>query len=69
MGLEVQNPKDRSTFSSKDLTWTDLYRRYSTLIDRIARIHLGRVPDFIRVEESNIHAPCTFLPIGKKTPV
>jgi hypothetical protein len=68
MGLEVQDPKDKSMFSSKDLTWTEVYRPDSPLFDHVARIPLGRVPDFIRGEESNPDAPCTFLPTVKKNP-
>ena len=68
MGLEVQEPKDKSTFSSKDLTWTEVYRPDSPLFDRVARIPLGRVPDFIRGEESNPDAPCNFLLTLKKNP-
>jgi hypothetical protein len=68
MALEVQDPKDKSTFSSKDLTWTDLYRRDDPLFDNIARIPLGIIPDFSTGEERNLDAPCTFLHILKKKP-
>jgi hypothetical protein len=36
MGLEVQDPKDKSTSSSKDLSWNEVYRRYSPLFDHVA---------------------------------
>ena len=68
MGLDVHDPKDKSSFSSKDLTQTEVYKRDSPLIDHVAKIPLGRVPNFIRGEEINLDAPCTFLPTVKKNP-
>ena len=61
-------PKIQVKFSSKDLTWTEVYRRDNILFDRVARIPLGRVPKFIRGEEINPDAPCTFLPTVRKNP-
>ena len=68
MDLEVQDPKNRSTFSSKDLVWSEMYGPKKMSIDRIALIPSHRVSEFIQGEERNLDAPCTFTRRKKKTP-
>ena len=60
MGIEVQDPKDKITFSGKDLIWSEIYRTNMS-IDRVAKIPSKKVIDFIRGEEMNQEAPCTFV--------
>ena len=67
MGIEVQDPKDKITFSGKDLIWSEIYRTNMS-IDRVAKIPAKRVPDFIRGEEMNQEAPCTFVRRQNKPP-
>ena len=67
MGLEVQDPKEKTTFSSKYLVWSEVYRTNMS-IDRIAKIPSYRVPDFIRGEEMNQEAPCNFIRRQSKPP-
>ena len=68
MDLEVQDPKNRSTFSSKDLAWSEIYGPKKMSIDRIALIPSHRVSEFIQGEEMNPDAPCTFTRRKKKPP-
>ena len=60
MGIEVQDPKDKITFSGKDLIWSEIYRTNMS-IDRVAKIPSKRVHVFIRGEEMNQEAPCTII--------
>ena len=60
MDLEVQDIKEKVTFSSKELVWTEIYRENQS-IDHVALVPSRRVVDFIRGEEENPDAPCTFL--------
>ena len=68
MDLDVQDPKDMLTFSSKDLTWTKIYRCDNSLFDRVALIPSHRVSDFVKGEDTNSNAPCTFLCTVRKPP-
>ena len=67
MDLEVQDMIEKVAFSSKDLVWNEIYRENQS-IDRVALIPSCRVVDFIRGEESNPEAPCTFLHRQNKQP-
>ena len=67
MGIEVKDPKDKITFSGKDLVWAEVYKTNMS-IDRVAKIPLHRVDDFIRGEETNPKAPCTFIRRQRKPP-
>ena len=67
MDLEVQDPVD-TTFSGKDLAWSEIYRKDSPLFDRVALIPSRRVSDFIRGEENNVDAPCSFVCSVRKPP-
>ena len=67
MDLEVQDLKEKVMFSSKDLVWTEIYRENQS-IDRVALVPSRRVADFIRGEETNPNAPCTFLRRQNKQP-
>ena len=60
MDLEVQDLKEKVMFSSKDLVWTEIYQENQS-IDRVSLVPSRRVVDFIRGEEANPGAPCTFL--------
>lgn len=59
MGLQVQDPKEKITFSSKDLVWSEVYKT-NLNIDQVARISTQIIIDFIKGEESNLNALCTF---------
>jgi hypothetical protein len=59
MGIEVQDHKDKITFSGKYLIWSEIYTKMS--IDGVAKISSKRVFDFIKGEEMNQEAPCTFI--------
>jgi hypothetical protein len=45
MDLEVQDPKYKIIFSSKDLVWSEVYENKLS-IDRVAKTPLRRVPHF-----------------------
>ena len=60
MDLSVQYPKEKIIFSNENLVWYEVNGKQLS-IDRVARIPLLRVPDFIRGEEKNPIAPCTFI--------
>ena len=60
MDLEVQYLKEKVMFSSKDLVWIEIYREKQS-IDHVALVPSCRVVYFIRGEEENPNAPCTFL--------
>ena len=66
MDLEVQDPNDKSIFSSKDLDWSEIHRRDTLLVDRVALIPSHRVLHFIRGKETNLDSPCTFLRVTRK---
>ena len=67
MDVPVQDPKDKIIFSNEDLVWSEVYGNKLS-IDRVARIHLLRVPNFIRGEENNPIALCTFIHQQNKPP-
>ena len=67
MSLEVQDPKDKVIFSGKDLVWTEIYQENMN-IDHVAKIPKERVADYIKGEESNPNAPCSFLRKQSKPP-
>lgn len=67
MGLELQDPKDMTIFSGKDLVWSEIHRKNGT-IDRVAKIPLHRVPHFIKGEEMDPDAPCSFYRSQNKSP-
>ena len=66
MDLEVQDPNDKSIFSSKDLDWSEIHRQDTLVFDRVALIPSHKVSDFIRGEETNPDSPCTFLRVIRK---
>ena len=68
MDLEVQDPVD-TTFLGKDLAWSEIYRKDSPLFDHVALIPSQRVSNFIRGEENNVDAPCSFTFSVSKPPV
>ena len=47
MDLEVQDLKEKVTFSSKDLVWTEIYLENQS-IDRVYLVPSRRVFDFIK---------------------
>ena len=53
------------TFSSKDIIWPEIDRS-NGCFDRVAKIPSHRVSDFIRGEEMNPDAPCSFIQWKKK---
>jgi len=63
--LELQDPKHMVTFSSKDIIWSEIARS-NGCFDRVAKIPSHRVSDFIRGEEMNPDAPCSFIRRKKK---
>ena len=65
MALEVQDPKDKLIFSSKDLVWAEILKENMN-IDCVAKIPKERVDDFKKGEESNPDAPCSFLCLQSK---
>ena len=65
MDLEVQNLKEKMTFSNKVLVWTEINRKNNS-IDRVVVIPLREVADFIKGEEENPIAPCKFIRKTKK---
>ena len=65
--LEVQDLKEKVVFSSKDLVWIEIYQENHS-INRVALVPSRRVADFIRGEETNPNAPCTFLRRQNKQP-
>ena len=67
MQLEMQDPKHMLTFSSKDLVWSEINRTNGSF-DRVVKILSHRVFDFIRGEEMNPDAPCSFIRRKNKEP-
>ena len=65
MQLEMQDPKHMLTFSSKDILWSEIDRSNGSF-DCVAKIPSHRVSDFIRGEEMNPDAPCSFIQRKKK---
>ena len=61
----MQDPKHMLTFSSKDLLWSEIDRTNGNF-DRVAKILSHRVSEFIRGEEMNPDAPCSFIRRKKK---
>ena len=59
MGLDLQDPKDVTVFSAKDIVWSEIHQR-NGMVDRVAKIPSERVPHFIKGEEMNPDAPCDF---------
>ena len=67
MDLEVQDMKVMIMFSSKDLVWSEIHRENMS-IDHVALVPSHRVVDFIKGEEGNLAAPCTFVRKQNKKP-
>jgi hypothetical protein len=67
MDLPVQDPKYKIIFSNEDLVWSEVNGNKLS-IDRVARIPLLRVPDFIIGDEKNPIALCTFIRRQNKPP-
>ena len=67
MGLDLQDPKDVTVFSAKDIAWSEIHRR-NGMVDRVAKIPSERVPHFIKGEEMKPDAPCDFYHNNKKGP-
>ena len=67
MDLEVQYLKEKVTFSSKDLVWTEIYQENHS-IDLVALVPSHRVFYFIWGEETKPNAPCTFIRHQNKQP-
>ena len=66
IGLQVQDPKDKIIFYGKYLVWSEVSKA-NMCFDRVAKIPLHRVDDFIKGEEMNPEAPCTFTRRKAKT--
>ncbi|KAH9320816.1 hypothetical protein KI387_015455, partial [Taxus chinensis] len=60
INLQVQEFKDKETFSSLDMTWTEI-RCHVGSIDRVALIPYNRICDFIRGEENHPDTLCKFV--------
>ena len=60
MELEMQDPKHMITFSAKELIWSEINQTNGSF-DRVAKISSHRVLNFIRGEEMNLDAPCSFI--------
>ena len=58
--LEVKDPKDKIIFCGKYLVWSEVSKANMSFY-RVSKIPLLRVDDFIKVEEMNPQAPCTFF--------
>ena len=67
MGLDLQDPKDVTIFSAKDIVWSEIHRRNGT-VDQVAKILSERVPHFIKGEKINLDAPCDFYHNRNKGP-
>ena len=59
IGLQLQDPKDKIIFSGKDLVQFEVSKA-NMCFDPIENFPLHRVDDFIKGEEMNLEAPCTF---------
>ena len=60
MDIEVQDLSHKDKFSSVDMRWSEVLKE-DKFVDRVAIIPYSRVSDFIKVEEINLDAPCSFL--------
>ena len=58
--IELQDPKNMTTFYAKDFVWTEI-QRTNVGIDRVVKILSDRDFNFIRGEEMNPNAPCSFI--------
>ena len=67
MGLDLQDPKDVTIFSTKDIVWSEIHQR-NGIVDRVAKILSETVPHFIKGEEMNPDAPCDFYRNKNKGP-
>ena len=67
MGLDLQDPKDVTIFSTKDIVWSEIHQR-NGIVDRVAKILSERVPHFIKGEEMNPDARCDFYHNKNKGP-
>ena len=65
MELEIKDPKHMITFSAKELVWYEINRTNGNF-DHVAKIPSHRVSNFIRGEEMNPDAPCSFIRQKKK---
>ena len=67
MALEIKYPKNMLTFSAKDLVLSEINRTNGSF-DHVSKIMSHRVLDFIRGEEMNLDAPCSFVRRKNKEP-
>ena len=64
--LTVQNLKEKLIFSRLDLDWSLVQGKHMDSLDRIAKIPSARIEDFIKGEEMNPNAPCSFTWVQNK---
>jgi len=58
MDIEVQDLSQKDIFV--DMRWSEVLKE-DKYVDRVAIIPYSRVPDFIKGEEINLDAPCSFF--------
>ena len=63
----MQDPKSMVPFFAKDLVWAEI-KQTNGGIDRVSKIPSNRVFDFIRGEEMNPAASCSFIRKINKQP-
>ena len=66
ISLSVQNPKEKIIFSRSNLDWSLVQGKHMDSLDWIAKIPSTRIGDFIKGEEMNPNAPCSFTWVQKK---
>ena len=60
MDIEVQDLSQKDIFSSVGMRWSEVLKEDKS-VDRVAIIPYSRVPDFIKGEQINLDAPCSFF--------
>lgn len=65
IALLVPKPKENIIFCRTDLDWSKVHGKHME-IDQIAKIPSTRIGDFIRGEEMNLDAPCSFTQVQNK---
>ena len=66
ISLPVQNHKENLIFSWSDLDWSILQGKNMDSFDRIEKIPSTRIGDFIKGDEMNPDAPCSFTWVQNK---
>lgn len=62
ISILVQDPKENIIFYRKGLDWSEVHGKHME-IDWIAKIPSNRIGNFIRGEEMNPDAPCSFTQV------